>query len=254
MIGTVYEPFQGDPAGYQPTAASVRAFLDEINAVYPPARLTMDDICFLHVGVQPGPPTRPGDSVEPDKHSEVIDHAARGGLRGLISIKGVKYTTGVDVGERAGQLAARLMGARGAGKAAAFYGASKFVEPQTVVQAAQRRHLNLPPAVAARLAANYGGLMDVVLEEAMRDAAALLPGASNVLRAEIRYAVRCEHAVKLADVLLRRTELGTLARPPEPVLVAVADEMAELLGWSPARRTTELEEVRARYPNFTTSG
>ena len=254
IIGTVYVPFEGDPANYQPSAASVRAFLEEVNTVYPPARLTAADISLLHVGVQPGPPERGAGSVEPDKHSEVIDHAARGGPRGLISIKGVKYTTGLEVGERAGRLAAHQMAARNPEKNTPFYGQSKWMEAQDVMQAAHRLRLSLPAAAAARLAAQYGGAMSAVLEEAGLDSAALLPGAPDVLRAEIRHAVRCEHAVKLADVMMRRTELGTFGRPSEPVLGAVADEMAELLSWSPERRAAELDAVRARYPDFTTAG
>ncbi len=103
MMGTVYEPFTGDPSTYRPSAESIAAFIDEINAVLPGANLTPKDLTLLHIGVQPANPR--GVSPEPDKHSEITE-----GPRGLFSIKGVKYTTGLTVGERAARLAARALG------------------------------------------------------------------------------------------------------------------------------------------------
>lgn len=253
MIGTVYEPFQGDPANYRPTRAAVLDFLAEINAVYPPARLTLSDISFLHVGVQPGPPRPAGDSVEPDKHSEVLDHAQRGGPRGLLSIKGVKYTTGLEVGERAGHLMAAQLGGMVAPKTPVLYGGAAWVTAEAVQAAGQRHGFSLNPATAARLAAHYGSEVEHVLEAARADGAAMLPGTADVLCAEVRHAVRREHAVTVSDVLLRRTDVGTLARPPQPVLQGVADIMAGLLGWSGDRVRRELAEVASRYPDFNAS-
>ena len=250
MIGTVYEPFEGEPGQYRPTPESIRAFVQEINAVYPPARLREDEVTFIHVGVQPGPPHRAGSSVEPDKHSEVIDHSAHGGPRGLLSIKGVKYTTGIAVGEAAGRRAARLLGASGAGAPAAFYGGSRLVGAGDVVALARARKIELPVGAAERLASQYGGVVEAVLEEARADGAAVLSGAPLVLRAEVRHAVKAEHALRLSDVILRRTELGSFARPDDAVLRAVAAEMVMLLGWSPERLEQELADVRALYPAF----
>lgn len=253
MIGTVYEKFQGDPARYQPARASVEEFLADINAVYPPARLRLSDITFLHVGVQPGPPQQTGDSVEPDKHSEVMDHGAGGGPRGLFSIKGVKYTTGLEVGERAGLRAAAYLGVSRSGKAPVLYGGAGWPTPADVVAAAARHGFDLAPAVANRLAAHYGSEVEHVLAEARADRGARLPGMPEALCAEVRHAVRREHAVELADVVLRRTDLGTLARPPRETLTAVAQEMAALLGWDEARWAREVAAVGALYPDFSAS-
>ncbi len=107
MIGTVYEPFDGDPSDYRPTLRAVESFIAEINAVLPDARLRMDDLSLLHIGTQPAS-LAPG-SPEPDKHSEISE----GSLRGLYAIKGVKYTTGLTVGERAARLIAQALGHSG---------------------------------------------------------------------------------------------------------------------------------------------
>jgi glycerol-3-phosphate dehydrogenase len=255
MIGTVYEAYRGDPAAYRPTRAAVENFLAEINAVYPPARLTLDDVSLLHVGVQPGPPESRGAtaSVEPDKHSEVLDHARQGGPRGLFSIKGVKYTTGLEVGERAGRLAALQLGAPSTGKAPVLYGGAAWPSAADVVQAAARHGFALSPAVAERCAAHYGSEVEHVLQEARADGAALVPGDAGVLRAEVRHAVRREHALHVTDVVLRRTDMGTLARPPDEAVRAIAEEMAGLLGWTAEQVADEVARVRSAYPDFSAS-
>lgn len=253
MIGTVYESFRGDPSQYRPSPQAVQDFLAEINAVYPPARLSLADISFLHVGVQPGPPQPQGASVEPDKHSEVIDHASQGGPRGLFSIKGVKYTTGLEVGERAGRVVASHLAVPVAGKPAVLYGGANWPTPEDILQAAAQHGLVLARAVANRWAAHYGSEVEHVLQEARADGAALLPGTTDVLRAEVRHAVRREHAVHAADVILRRTDLGTQARPEDASVQAVAQEMAALLGWSAEQVAREVAQVRAVYPDFSAS-
>ncbi len=253
MIGTVYETFRGDPSHYRPNRKAVQDFLAEINAVYPPARVSLADITFLHVGVQPGPPQPQGESVEPDKHSEVLEHARQGGPRGLFSIKGVKYTTGLEVGERAGRIVATHLGVPGTDTSAVLYGGARWPTPEDILQAASRHGLVLARAVADRWAAHYGSEVEHVVQEARADGAALVPGTTDVLRAEVRHAVRREHAVHAADVILRRTDLGTQARPADEAVQAVAQEMAALLGWSAEQVAREVAQVRAVYPDFSAS-
>lgn len=51
-------------------------------------------------------------------------------------------------------------------------------------------------------------------------------GDSTVIGAEVIHTVREEAALKLADVVFRRTELGTGANPGEAALETCADDMA----------------------------
>lgn len=248
MIGTVYEPFDGDPSAYRPKRDDIRAFVDEINAVYPPAKLTLADITFIHIGVQPGPKGRAGTSVEPDKHSEIIDHGETGGPRNLLSIKGVKYTTGLAVGEEAGRIAARMLGVSAGEPRAAFYGSGRLPTADDVLHAARARGLGVTSQTAARLASQYGGIVESVLDESLEDNAATLPGAPEILRGEIRHAVRREHALHLADVILRRTEMGSFAKPSPEALEAAAQEMAPLLKWSQEKQHQEIAALQALYP------
>lgn len=246
MIGTVYEPFAGDPGTYRPSAESVAAFLEEVNTVYPPARLTSSDITFLQVGVQPA--GRGGGSVEPDKHSEVIEEARRGGPAGLLSIKGVKFTTGLGVGRWAARLAARCLGLMDAPPDdAALYGGERLVNAAQARAWARAGGLSLDELEAQRLATQYGTRAEAVLELARADQAGRLAGAPHALNAEVAHAVRNERAVRLADVILRRTDLGSFARPPAATVTAVCDIMAAELGWSPARAQEERQILERSY-------
>lgn len=191
MIGTVYEPFAGDPAEYRPSSSSVESFIREINAVLPSAKLTMEQVTLLHVGVQPGSPG--GVSPEPDKHSEIV----AGPLRGMFSIKGVKYTTGLTVGEQAACAIARELGRPG-----------------------------VPPG-----------------DEPLPGA---VPEPEN-LGELVRRAVQDECAVRLADVLQRRSGLGTFEPPSRALREEVSVKMSALLDWSEVRRAAELRHVEEAY-------
>ena len=73
---------------------------------------------------------------------------------------------------------------------------------------------------------------------------------SELLRAEVRYAVQEEMAERLSDVVFRRCELGTQGHPGYAALRECAELMAAELGWSEERRQQELEEVEQAFPRY----
>jgi glycerol-3-phosphate dehydrogenase len=66
-------------------------------------------------------------------------------------------------------------------------------------------------------------------------------------RGAILHAIRDEMALRLGDVVLRRTPMGVIGCPPREDLEAVTGVMAEELGWNSARRDEEIERVQASY-------
>jgi glycerol-3-phosphate dehydrogenase len=71
-----------------------------------------------------------------------------------------------------------------------------------------------------------------------------LPGSKDVLKAEVVHAVREEMACRLKDVVMRRTDLGSLGHPGEEALRACAGLMAAELGWDEARKREEVTEAK----------
>ena len=65
-----------------------------------------------------------------------------------------------------------------------------------------------------------------------------------IIKAQVIHAVRKEMALKLADVVFRRTGLGTIGNPGDEALQVCANIMANELGWDGRRLQQELNEVR----------
>lgn len=94
MAGTTHLPATGERM--RPTGAEVRAMLDALNAAAPGLRLQESDVLRVDAGVLAGEP-----DGEPLDRPLVVDHGRGGGLAGLISVRGVKYTTAPLVAAKA---------------------------------------------------------------------------------------------------------------------------------------------------------
>jgi len=71
-----------------------------------------------------------------------------------------------------------------------------------------------------------------------------LEGADGTLgRSDVQRAVHEEMAIKLSDIVFRRSSLGSVARLDRRVVVDVAHLAAAELGWSTMQQESEIEEV-----------
>jgi glycerol-3-phosphate dehydrogenase len=66
-------------------------------------------------------------------------------------------------------------------------------------------------------------------------------------RASVQDAIRDEMALTLADVVMRRTDLGVFGPPPSETLDSVSREMATALGWSEEKRLAEIASLSRVY-------
>ena len=69
----------------------------------------------------------------------------------------------------------------------------------------------------------------------------------SLLHRQAVHAIRTEMAVKLTDVVFRRTALGSERCPPRQQLLALAEICGAELGWSPERRESEVAAVLSTY-------
>jgi glycerol-3-phosphate dehydrogenase len=98
-------------------------------------------------------------------------------------------------------------------------------------------------AAVEHLLSRYGTLTVEVLDLVRADPRLALPlaGGHPYLRAEVAYAVTCENALHVEDVLVRRTRLFMeSADAGASVAAEVAAIMGRLLGWSRRRRAAEI--------------
>lgn len=102
---------------------------------------------------------------------------------------------------------------------------------------------------AGHLTGAYGTRSDTVLTYcATRDDDQPLDPDCARTSAEIAYLIHIEHAVHLADIVLRRTDLAITGRLSLSLVNTLADLMAQELDWSPeqtaAEKVTLLDELR----------
>jgi glycerol-3-phosphate dehydrogenase len=68
-------------------------------------------------------------------------------------------------------------------------------------------------------------------------------GGTDAVMAEVTHAVRREMAVRLQDVILRRTDMGSGAHPGRPAIEQTAHGMQRLMGWTDERRAAEVTDT-----------
>jgi glycerol-3-phosphate dehydrogenase len=252
LIGTTYAVYDADPDAFQVTEHDVQDLLEEINRAYPPANLQREEVCFIHGGLVPISnlePTPP--AIQLAKHHQIRDHG-RDGFPGLLSVVGVKYTTARHVAERVvdhvfatGGHTAR----RSVSSVMPLHG-GRIEQFDTFCQTAMQRLAgDLGAETVLRLVYNYGSAYPEVLRYGTPPTSGAPKGLGQegVLRAEILHGIRAEMAQKLADVVLRRTDLGTIGHPGTECLCMCAEIMGAELGWDAARMRRELQEVEATF-------
>jgi glycerol-3-phosphate dehydrogenase len=181
--------------------------------------------------------------------SRLVVHRAALGVSGVVSLVGIRFTTArADAARGLDMLLRQLPRAPSAAETARLPLAGGDIEDFTAfeAQALLTRPEGVNDETLRALLRNYGTQYTQVLRG--RDAHTV-PG-TTTLFAEIRHAIDHEMAMKLEDVVMRRTELAAGSHPGRRALEATAMEMANRLRWSDGRMREELsatERTLARH-------
>ncbi len=244
LIGTTDTPWKHDRASPAATAEDV-SYLLEQSSRWLARPLRREDVVGVFAGVRP---------LVSGKKSSTADlsrgHAVMTGPPGLVTVTGGKYTTYRVMARDALDAALRAQGGAVPACVTAnrpLVGAEGWEELRGRADALASAH-GLEPAAVARLVGRYGGLATEVLElvRSRRELARPLPGAPCYLEAEAVHAASHEGALRLEDVIARRTHVAM--EVPDRGLAAaprVAELMGEVLGWDAARREREVAGYRA---------
>jgi glycerol-3-phosphate dehydrogenase len=250
LIGTAQSDDFKQPGDNGVTAAEIDAFIADANTAFPALGLTRADVTLVHRGIVPA---QKGKDGRPELlgHSEIRDHAGDGAA-GAMSVIGVKYTTARAVGARAAALAAKRLGGstRPTNTATAILpGAGISDHEALTIETARAVGLELAPSIIKHLNAIYGDRSAAIVRlmaERSDWRMPLVPGRPNV-GAEVIHALREEMACTVADIVIRRSELGAAGHPGAPIVNAVAAIAAEELGWDAGRRNREVAAVDEFY-------
>ncbi len=254
MIGTWHLPWNDSPEKFKITTAVVEKFIREINSAHPALRLSLDDVHHVTWGFLPvNRQDAHGEPVRLTRDGAVIEHQAKDGRAGLISVLGVKYTTARAVAEQAVDLAMKKLAVKG-----------KKCQTHTIPvhggwigdfkaflsQALARSPRLLNEEIVEHLVYTHGSDYQHFVQETMEQPALReqIDPQQPVTAAEVIHAVRQEMAVTLADVIQRRTELGAAGLPAYPVLQKCARLMGCELGWTTEHQQQEIEAVIQKYP------
>ena len=180
------------------------------------------------------------------KESRYIDHRVHG-VQGLVTLIGIRYTTARGDSARALDLLLEQMPrapARAPTESVPLAGGD--IDDFSALQASARREVNscVPTAALNAWLHNYGTeyrALAALAEESSNQRESL--GQTATLAAEVTFAVRDEMAMRLQDVVLRRTELGSGAHPGAPAIQQAAHCMQGLLGWTERKRMAEIADT-----------
>jgi len=254
MIGTCHIPWRDAPHTFKLNEAMVQEFLDQINSAHPPLKLSLEDVRHVTWGFLP---VNKADAnkqpVRLTRDGVVIDHQKKDGISGLISILGVKYTTARVVAEQAMDLAVNQLGMK----------TKKCQTHMTQVRGGKiedfraflrKALLKVPRVINERstehLVYTYGSEYQKLVECVLRqpDLARRIDPPLPVTVAEVEHAVHHEMALTLADVMGRRTELGSTGLPSMATLQKCASLISREFQWSSEHQQQEINSVIQTYP------
>ncbi|MGE0451756.1 MAG: glycerol-3-phosphate dehydrogenase/oxidase [Vicinamibacterales bacterium] len=249
MFGTMHDAHAGDADRVTVDRADVDRFVGLVNHAFPFAALTAADVTLVHRGLLPMVDGA-GAEVRLVKDSLIRDHRADG-IHGLLTVVGVRYTTARETAERAVDSVADMLGRRIAPSRSAVTplpgGAIDDVARfERIVRGSSA---GLRPSLIDRLLRSYGTLTETLAARMRADEALAAPVGHmcDITTAEVNHAVRHEMALRLDDVVFRRTEAGSAGCPGEDALRTIAALMAADLGWDARRVDEEIRRVGDRY-------
>jgi glycerol-3-phosphate dehydrogenase len=254
MIGTWHIPWQQAPHKFKLSEAIVQDFLDQINSVRLPLKLSLEDVRHVTWGFLPV--NRADANKQPirlTRDGVVVDHQKKDGVSGLISILGVKYTTARVVAEQAMDLAVKQLGMKTkkcqthltqvkGGKIEDFraFMRNAIQKVPRVINERSTEHL------VYTYGSDYQKLVECMLGQP--DLARRIAPPLPVTLGEVEHAVHHEMALTLADVIGRRTELGSTGLPSMNTLQKCAALMGRELQWSSECQQQEIDLVIQDYP------
>lgn len=249
LIGTWHSDDFRAASDLQPMAGEIDAFIANANSAFPALHLSRGDITLVHRGIVPA--KGPSGRAELLGTPRLLDHSADG-APGALTVVGVKFTTARAVGAKAAAMAARSLGTSSRATdtdRTILPGAGIADHEALVIETARAVGLEIAPPIIRHLTSVYGDRCAAIVRimaERSDWRTPLVPGRPTI-GAEVIHAIRAEMACTLADIVIRRMEMGAMAFPGEEMTAAIVAIAAEELDWDSQRRTAEVAAVISAY-------
>jgi glycerol-3-phosphate dehydrogenase len=250
IVGTSQSSTLVEPGGTDATAAEIDAFIAGANHAFPALKLSRADVTLVHRGVVPAI-VGAGNVPDLKPAPEILDHASDG-IEGAVTIVGVKYTTARGLAERATGVVARRLGKRVRPSRTAITmlpGAGIADHEALAIETARDLRFDVELATIRHLSRLYAeAAADVIrLMHEREDLRAPVAAGVPTVGAEVVHVILHEMAMRLPDIVVRRTGLGSAGRPPREAIVTCARIAAAELDWSQSRMDEEIAAVDRVY-------
>ena len=251
LVGTMQSSGFVAPDASAVSPGELQALIDEANEAFPALKLTPSEVTLVHRGLLPAVAGRDG-RAELKPAPDLLDHASQG-AEGVFTVIGVKYVAARGVAERAVDAIGRRLGKRLRPSSTAttvLPGAGIADHEALAIETARELRLDVPLTTIRHLMTKYAEVAADIIRLAGERPELLEPLAPDAptIAAEVVHAIGQEHAMRLSDIVIRRTGLGSARRPGEAALRGAARIAGTELGWDPARIEAEIEQVRSFYP------
>ncbi len=249
IVGTSQSATLVEPGDTAITDVELNAFIADANYAFPALKLSRPDVTLVHRGVVPAVQTSGRPDLKPSP--EILDHASDGAA-GALTVVGVKYTTARALAERVTGVVGRRLGKRVPASRTAMTmlpGAGIADHEALAIETARDLRFEVALPTIRHLIGLYAeAAADIirVMHEREDLRTPVAPGVKTV-GAEVVHVIRREMAVRLTDIVVRRTGLGSAAAPPRDATAACARIAAAELGWDQSRMAEEIAAVEHVY-------
>lgn len=223
----------------------IAAWMQELNTVYPQLELSPSEVTFAHCALVPFGDTATETELSFGKESQFLDHHRMHGIGGLVTVIGIRFTTArADAAHALDLLLRQWPGKlrRAHSDRSPLVGGNIQNFAAFGREAERIRPADISVATFESLLRNHGTEFPRVIDIHQRETdARRMIADSSTLRAEVVFAVREEMAMRLEDVIMRRTDLAAGAHPGRTAIHDAALEMANLCGWTEQRKLAEID-------------
>lgn len=248
ILGTEWFSINGSGKSFRIKENQIAQLIENFNKTYSGANLTLGDISFIHQGVVPGNGAYAGD-ISTLKKYKILDENEHG-LKGLISVIGIKYTTAVYVAEQVMKKIIPTFKPKNIFDQPRLIGGEidDFDNYKSMMIKDWQKYFDHKDI--ERIVFNYGIQSEHIFKNSISPEKEEKNYKASLIEQEVLNAIKNEMAIKLSDTILRRTEIGTAEMPDESDVDFISKIMAKKLAWNEEKRCKEIEELKNFYPMF----
>ncbi|MEA2041681.1 MAG: glycerol-3-phosphate dehydrogenase/oxidase [Bacteroidota bacterium] len=246
LVGTTDKEYIGKPEDYKVTKKAILELLEDVNSSYGETeKIKYEDIIHAYGGLRPLVEDQTEESYKSSRKYEITGEK-KNGIIGLITVEGGKFTTSRMLAEKAVNKVFRILNLKKKQSISCkqYLHHCDIKNYNNYVKNKQDELPNFTPKQTEYMIKSYGNEIDdiVALTKEDEKLETRLNKDGEIL-AQVTFAVREEMAVKLSDIVMRRTTVGQLGNPGQKTLKLMADIAAKELNWSKERTKKELEDI-----------